>query len=96
MTKPIARFTVSVDAATKAVIDDLSELMDTSVTKLAGSLLDDSRPHLEHLRDSIRSAKDNPGTSYTTMHLALIEAQRHALEAQADFLEQIAKAKAKD
>ena len=90
------RFTVTADAETKAVIDELAELMETSTTKLAGSLLDDSRPHLEKLRDSISEAKANPGATYSTMHLALIEAQRAALDAQSDFLEQIAKAKPKD
>jgi len=87
---PTVRVTCVIDTETKQLLDDLSELMDTSFAKLSGSLLDDARPQLHNLRDAVKNAKADPDTSYTTMHLALIEAQRHALEAQADFLQDIA------
>jgi hypothetical protein len=91
----VVRVTAAIAPETKAVLDELCDLMDTSFSKLSGSLLDEARPQLEHLRDSIKNAKENPGASYTAMHLALIESQRYALEAQADFLEQIGKQKPK-
>lgn len=84
------RINVAVDPQTKDVIDELADLMDTSFAKLAGSLLDDALPQMTNLRDAVKYAKADPGASYTTMHLALIEAQRKALEAQSDFLEGIA------
>lgn len=93
---PTARVTCVIDAETKELLDDLSDAMDTSFAKLAGSLLDDARPQLRNLRDAVRNAKSDPGTSYTTMHLALIEAQRHALEAQSDFLQEIANKRKSD
>ncbi len=94
--KKVVRTNFAIDSETKAVIDELAELMDTSFAKLAGSLLDDACPQMKNLRDAIKNAKSDPGASYTTMHLALIEAQRHALEAQSDFLEGIAKKQKSD
>lgn len=87
---PNVRVTVTIDTETKKLLDDLSDAMDTSFGKLAGSLLDDARPQLQNFHEAVNNAKSDPGASYTTMHLALIEAQRQALEAQSDFLQDIA------
>mgnify|MGYP000254935036 CR=1 FL=1 len=87
MPKTIARIPIGMDPETKAVLHRLADLMDTSVSKLAGSFLDDARPQLEKLADALERASADPHTSMTTLHLAIIEAQRHALQAQTDFLQ---------
>lgn len=81
------RVNVAVQPETAETIKRLARIMDSSLAKLAGSFLDDAQPQLEALADSLEKAKADPSTSMTTLHLAIIEAQRHALQAQADFLE---------
>ena len=87
MAKPVARIPISLDPETKAVLHRLADLMDTSVAKLAGGMLDDARSQLEALAAALEGAEADPDTSLTSIHLALIEAQRHALKAQTDFLQ---------
>lgn len=81
-----ARIQVSIDPETKAVIQRLADVMDTSFAKLAGSLLDDSRDQLVSLADAMEKAKAEPKNSFSTLSLAMVEAQRHILDAQSDFI----------
>lgn len=93
--KTVARIPISMDPQTKAVLHRLADLMDTSVAKLAGSFLDDARPQLESLAEALEQAAAEPNTSMTSLHLAIIEAQRHALQAQTDFLQDSMKKKSR-
>lgn len=87
MPKQVARIPIGMEPETKAVLHRLAGLMDTSVSKLAGSILDDARPQLESLASALEDSSTGSSASLTAMHLTLIEAQRHALQAQADFLQ---------
>lgn len=95
MSKSLARIPVTMTPETKDVLHRLADLMDTSFARLAGSFLDDARPQLENLADALESFDRDPNVSLTAFHLALIEAQRHALQAQTDFLQEVGKPKPK-
>lgn len=91
-----ARIQVSIHPDTKAVIQRLADVMDTSFAKLAGSLLDDNRAELESLADSLEEAKANPEHSFSTLSLAMVEAQRHILDAHSHFLKTTRKSESDD
>lgn len=81
------RIAIGIRPETKDLLERLAAVMDSSVSKVAGGIIDDAYPQLLSLVEAMEKAKADPATSATTMHLALIQAQRYALEAQADFLE---------
>ena len=93
MPKVSPRVNIAIRPATRDALGRLSELTDTSMSSIAGGMIDDALPQLLHLIQCIEQAKEDPDTGSSAMHLALIEAQRAALDAQADFLEQLKKPK---
>ncbi len=90
-----ARIQVSIHPETKAVIERLAEVMDTSFAKIAGSILDDNRAELAAVADAMEKAKADPENSFSTLSLAMVEAQRHILDAQSDFIRETTKKKPK-
>ncbi|MFB9353043.1 hypothetical protein ACFFUA_37590 [Streptomyces heliomycini] len=87
------RINIGISYATREALDRLSELTGQSMSSIAGGMIDDALPQLLHLVQCIEQAKEDPAAGSSAMHLALIEAQRAALDAQADFLEQLKKPK---
>lgn len=88
LAKQSERIPIVIQPETKATILRLAELMDTSFAKLAGGFLDDARPQLDSLAAALEKASADPNTSLTTIHLAIIEAQRKTLQVQTDFLQE--------
>ena len=87
------RINIGISYATREALDRLSELTGQSMSSIAGGMIDDALPQLLHLVRALEQAKDDPSMGSSAIQLALIEAQRAALEAQADFLEHFKKPK---
>tara|TARA_E500000318_G_scaffold99376_1_gene101371 strand:- start:7 stop:297 length:291 start_codon:yes stop_codon:yes gene_type:complete len=85
------RATVAIQTETQDTILKLAGLMNSSFAKLAGSFLDDAQPQLQALVDALKDSKSGI-SSAATLQLALVEAQRKALQAQEDFLRAAAQA----
>lgn len=85
------RVNVGIKPATRDALDRLSELTGQSLSSIAGGMIDDALPQLLHLVKALEQAKADPSLGSSAMHLALIEAQRAALDAQADFLDHLKK-----
>ena len=84
------RVSVAIEPETQDTILKLSGLMNTSFAKVAGSFLDDAQPQLQALVDALKDSKSGI-SSAATLQLALIEAQRKALQAQEEFLRALEK-----
>ena len=85
------RVSVAIEPETQDTILKLLGLMNTSFAKVAGSFLDDAQPQLQALVDALKDSKSGI-SSAATLQLALIEAQRKALQAQEEFLRAAAEA----
>lgn len=81
----IIRTTTSVSPETKRLIDELAKVMGSSFSSLSGHFLDEAAPQMQQLLNALN---DTSGGTPSLLHLAMIEAQRKALDAQTDFLEQ--------
>lgn len=81
------RINIAVTPGTKEVLDRIAAATETSVSKVAGDIIEEAFPQLALVANAIEKAKSNPGASMVDLQLALIQAQRGALDVQSSLIQ---------
>lgn len=83
------RFSVAVEPETKVILERLAAAMDTSMSSVAGSILDDNREELRVTAEAMESVLKNPMQKAKAMHLMMLDLQKRSTEEQLSFLKDI-------
>lgn len=87
------RINIAVNPGTKDVLERLSAVMGTSMSRVAGEIIDEAFPQLLAMTEALEKAKSDPNASAADLQLAMIEAQRKSLNVQSELVKPSKKAK---
>lgn len=80
------RINIGVTPGTKEVLERMAVATETSISKVAGDIIEEAFPQLLVVAEALEKAKSDPHVSMASLQLAMIQAQRYALDVQSDML----------
>lgn len=80
------RINIAVSPGTKDVLERLAAVMGTSMSRVAGEIIDEAFPQLLAMTEALEKAKSDPNASAVDLQVAMLQAQRKSLDAHSEML----------